>query len=300
MEKHANMKSTSQLRSPRSGRLGFTLVELLVVIAIIALLATLIIPSLGSIFGTARSTQCGARLKEIGKAMTMLRDQEGGANMMGLAWQDMIRKYLGEGAVSLSCPEYTHLMEMAGLTEDDTEQTPAPLGSLVAFRVNGQHFDDLERGPMVVKLSDAKWNQARSQGWLGNSAQSNNFPRGNYEDGSEDTANPYWLCLEDYGGDQDYKDVMVKVTIAGGGYLLEVMSGGTGHVNWIVDKPEHNELLHIGSNTPMGTLEPIVIGGNHIVSYGMNNAAPKLNRPDGIMVMDYNWVLATPDDVWSD
>ncbi|MCP4378846.1 MAG: prepilin-type N-terminal cleavage/methylation domain-containing protein, partial [bacterium] len=40
MERRANVKSTSQLRSPRSGRFAFTLVELLVVIAIIALLAT--------------------------------------------------------------------------------------------------------------------------------------------------------------------------------------------------------------------------------------------------------------------
>ncbi|MCP4376456.1 MAG: prepilin-type N-terminal cleavage/methylation domain-containing protein [bacterium] len=298
MERRANVKSTSQLRSPRSGRFAFTLVELLVVIAIIALLATLIIPSLSSIFGTARSTQCGARLKEIGKAMTMMNEEDTGTVQV-LAWQNMIRKYLGQAAVSLTCPEYTHLLDMAGLTEGETEQTPVPLGELAAFNVLDIYYDDMERGPMVAKLSDANWNRARADGWLVSGAP--NFPRGNYEDGSEDTANPYWLCFEDYGGDGDFKDIMVKVTMIADGYKVEAMCGGAGRGNWIVDKPDHNKLLLVPANTSIGSLPPIVFEATgFIASYGMNTAVPRLNRPDGIMVMDYNWVLAAPNDVWSD
>jgi prepilin-type N-terminal cleavage/methylation domain-containing protein/prepilin-type processing-associated H-X9-DG protein len=296
-----HVKSPAQLRPPRPGRLAFTLVELLVVVAIIALLAMLMVPSVGSVLGTARSTQCGSRLKEIGKAMTMLRNQPGGANMMGLSWQSAVREHLGDGANSLTCPQYAHLLRLAGIEEGQEELQPIPLEDLAAFKINGVYFEDLGRGPMVVKLSDAKWNQARNDNYLNNSAHANNFPRANYEDGSEDSANPYWLCLEDYGNDWDYKDAMVRVTITGEGYLLEAMSGGTGHQNYIVDKPDHNELQYLGSNIPMGTLEPIIIAtGGFVASYGMNIAAPKLNTPGGILVMDYNWLIATPNDVWSD
>lgn len=291
------------LQARRQEKRAFTLIELLVVIAVIALLAMMMFPSLGNVFGIARSTQCGNRLKEIGQAMKMMEAQEGRSELQALFWQDTISKYLGNSRECLICPEYAYILSMSGEEEEAIKPKIQKLEDLVAFRVDkgSVYYEDMGKGPQVVKLSDANYHKAIADGWLGNSDASNHMPRANYEDGSEDKSNPYWLCLEDHGGDQDFKDVMVKVTITGTGYLLEAESGYTGHRNSIVTKPDHEQIQYIGSNQQRGTLDPIPIAVSGVIaSYGMNVAVPELNSPGSIMVLDYHWLMASSTDNWSD
>ena len=261
----------------------------------------LMFPSLSSVFGVARSTQCGSRLKEIGKAVKLVEAQEGRDKIQARMWQSILRPYLGGNAASLVCPEYAQILTDRGEPPPEDSPEPLPLEDLAAFRVNEQWYEDLGEGPFVAKLSDANWNRARGAGWLVESA--NNFKRENWQDGSEKNANPYWLCLEDHGNDWDQKDVMVRVTITGGGYALECMSGSTGHRNYIVNKPEHEEISdQIKSRTALGSMDPITIGGGGgITSYGMNIAVPDtLDSPGTVLVMDYYWLMASPEDIWSD
>jgi prepilin-type N-terminal cleavage/methylation domain-containing protein len=57
-----------------STRLGFTLIELLVVVAIIALLISILLPSLGQARAQARTTLCGSRITQITKAIFYYSD----------------------------------------------------------------------------------------------------------------------------------------------------------------------------------------------------------------------------------
>jgi len=286
--------------APRARAGAFTLVELLVVVTILGLLAVMMFPMLTSVFGDFRSTQCRSQLKEIAKAIRLAESHEGRDKISAMMWQATLSSYLGKEKSTFICPEYAHILGQRGETPADEALVPPPLGELAAFRVNNRWFEDMCEGPFVAKLSDVNWNRARGDGWLVESG--NNFPRANYQDGSEDSANPYWLCLEDHGNDWDQKDVMVKVTITGAGYLLECMSGSTGHSNWIVDKPDYNELQFIGSRTAFGSKPAIPIqAAGGIVSYGMNTATPDtLDSPGNILVLDYHYVMAAPTDEWSD
>jgi len=287
-------------------RKAFTLLELLVVIAIIILLVALLAPNLRGMRRAANTVLCANNLKEIGKAVRLRAARELSGKIVELrapAWQSMLAPYVEyEGDIYI-CPEYDG--------DDGLTQT-TPITELVRLHTGGAggHYIEMDENPYMVKLSESGYAKARADGWIGNDGSANNFPRQNYPfDAAEAEADGvYYLCMEDHGGDQDFKDVVTRVTDNGDGTTtLEMAAGYTGHYNTLRDKTNNDaELHHIPSNT--GNLGPPLSGITHVLdtgametSYGMNaNVVSIRSDPGRILVLDYPWVVARTNHDWAD
>ncbi len=116
------MNTTRSLPAPKQ---GFTLIEMLVVIAIIALLASILVPSVNKALQAAKRTSCMSNLRQIGHAVMMYSLEkdgylppvvDGGWSSSGTLWMEAISPFLGEevddimqeniAAITYGCPSW--------------------------------------------------------------------------------------------------------------------------------------------------------------------------------------------------
>jgi prepilin-type N-terminal cleavage/methylation domain-containing protein/prepilin-type processing-associated H-X9-DG protein len=91
-----------------SAKRGFTLVELLVVIGIIALLISILLPSLNRARETANRVKCASNLKQIGQAILLYTNENNGAYPRTF--------YSANGGVDVTTNGYSSIDPFAALT----------------------------------------------------------------------------------------------------------------------------------------------------------------------------------------
>jgi len=347
---------------------AFTLPELLIVIAIIGVLAALIGVSMSNAFRLSERTECVSNLHYLSQALAMRRSdsltsQRPPMKVTHWATQWGVLPYVDYNRDVLICPaqgsteervndeEFDQEWDLGSLGDwgglDDDAQTllkddpyeSVDIAELVAVKVvagGNTYFIPFQEGAYCAQLSPSQYAKARSQGLLGNSDSSNNFHdkwgEGYHADGGGDE---YWFCFEDYGGDWDYKDVMVKVMDNGDGtFNLSLNAGSTGHTNTIVSVPDHEHLASVPANTnnemlnvgeveeekeqAVGGFESVAnpYGGTSmgsdsaltfVTNYGLNaqsaifkgNSRYLSDEPGRVLLLDYYKPLALASDAWT-
>ena len=99
------MNSTRSRSQDR--RRGFTLVELLVVIGIIALLISILLPTLNQARRSAKGVVCASNLRSVGQGMLLYANAYNGA-IPGSAWTSG-RHLFDAGASNYNCPGVSHI-----------------------------------------------------------------------------------------------------------------------------------------------------------------------------------------------
>jgi len=139
-------------------RRGFTLIELLVVIAIIALLLSILIPSLSRAREAAKRTVCASNLRGLMQAVYLYandnRDRivsaglaHGGSGNEHAAWINTLKKHYGGDALIARCP--------SDFSEFWDRPLPPPSGGRVGRNESGDTGEDVEQEPRLRRTSYA-------------------------------------------------------------------------------------------------------------------------------------------------
>lgn len=305
---------------PRTVKRCFTLVEVLTLAAIVVLLLALITVGYRRAVDVFHATQCVHNLKTFYDAFGMRMNHEATGEVgpfMATRWPGALVPYTEGRGDWLVCPVHTPTEEI----DVDVALGIDEVGEAVADRVEvkvrcgaGTFYEQLEPGPWAVKYSNSQYEEARGLGLLCNDNSADNLRRDDkYTDRyRDDGSGVYWLCIEDHGGDDDYKDVMVRVTDNHDGTVeLWFRCGYTSHTNTLVDADTGEEIMPLPPNTE-GLTHVLFLGGaggwsdSGVVrwrgasSYALNVEFRGLRGGTKILALDYATYLAASTDLWDE
>ena len=144
----------------RQKRFGFTLIELLVVIAIIAILAAMLLPTLGRAKQRAWGTACLNNVKQIGIASRMYADDNADAlprsAHQGASWVATLQPYCG-GTNLWRCPRDGHKTRLYSYALNDYLLPPSVGGA-----------SDYSKATQVPSAVETLWLTECADGYVSN------------------------------------------------------------------------------------------------------------------------------------
>jgi prepilin-type N-terminal cleavage/methylation domain-containing protein/prepilin-type processing-associated H-X9-DG protein len=171
------MNNAARVKGRRAGvKRAFTLIELLVVIAIIAILAALLLPTLGRAKESARGTACISNLRQIGIALQLYVDANN--QRLPTMYDRAVGTDTNQPPTNILASVEVVLRSELGSTNvlrcpSDRKEIFAQTGSSYAwnFLLNGQRSDDLsalgmkfDAHAIPVFYDKEKFHEARGTG----------------------------------------------------------------------------------------------------------------------------------------